>query len=75
MQHLLNEGITQALIISILGIVIIVSNLIVIATFINFRGMIDLITKGSYITFFFYIFAQDPKMLLTSIFCRWHLRT
>lgn len=49
-QPLLNEGITQALIILILGIVIILSNLIVIATFINFRGSFD---KSSIIKFNF----------------------
>ncbi|KAG5679214.1 hypothetical protein PVAND_008799 [Polypedilum vanderplanki] len=41
MQHLFNENIealTQASLIFILGVVIILSNLIVIATFINFRG-------------------------------------
>lgn len=38
MLQLLNEGLTQAIIILVLGIAIILSNLIVIATFINFRG-------------------------------------
>ncbi|CAG9799997.1 unnamed protein product [Chironomus riparius] len=41
MQHLFNENLealTQASLIFILGVIIILSNLIVIATFINFRG-------------------------------------
>lgn len=54
MQHLLTEGITQALIILILGIIVILSNLIVIATFINFRGILSIQVSGVWIIYLNY---------------------
>lgn len=61
MLQLLNEGVTQAIIILVLGITIILSNLIVIATFINFRGeFLKLIpTDGNYKFLTFLVGPQD----------------
>lgn len=66
MQHLFNENIealTQASLIFVLGVVIILTNLIVIATFINFRG--ECVYQASIVV----SFIDDEWLCTLSLLC------